>query len=430
MGTRARGANATSAFAFESTYGTPPGSGFVKLPLVSDSLGEEQGLIDDDQIGLGREPQEAGDDVINNDGNVVVPVDKRAIGYWLKLLLGAPTTTQGVAASGTIAFSAQPANTATVTIGGTVVTFKTSAGASPEVQIGATLADTIRNLVWVLNASTDSALDDCRYSTDRTANTLTITHKTIGTSGNSFTLARSTSPASNATLSGATLAGGSTSGPYNHVFSSGVSELPSAAFELGQPEVPSYGMNYGLMGDTLSIPMQRSGNLNATIGLVGQGETKYGSTQAGTPSELVIERFAQALGQISDRGVPLGNVVSAGINLSNNLDKAENIRSDGRIDGADAGRFNVNPQIVARFADTQLYDYAANKTSIELEFGWAASATESLKFRMPQVRLPKPKISRNGPAGIQVTYQGRGHKDSITGKSLVVTLINDVSTYA
>ena len=72
---RARGANAVLCSAFEATYGTPPGSGFRKLPFVSASLGEEQGLIDSDLLGLGREPLPPSRDVVNNEGEVVVPVD-------------------------------------------------------------------------------------------------------------------------------------------------------------------------------------------------------------------------------------------------------------------------------------------------------------------------------------------------------------------
>ncbi|MGI4879907.1 MAG: phage tail tube protein [Janthinobacterium lividum] len=90
---RARGSSALMAGAFETTYGTPPTTGFIALPFVSSNLGEERGLIGSDLLGLGREPQDPTYDVANNDGDVTVPVDVRALGYWLKLLFGAPTTT-------------------------------------------------------------------------------------------------------------------------------------------------------------------------------------------------------------------------------------------------------------------------------------------------------------------------------------------------
>ncbi len=91
---RARGANAVMAGAFETTYGTAPVGGFKKLPFVSAALGDEQGLIASDLLGYGREPLPPSRDVVNNEGDVVVPVDLRNFGTWLKLLMGAPSTVE------------------------------------------------------------------------------------------------------------------------------------------------------------------------------------------------------------------------------------------------------------------------------------------------------------------------------------------------
>lgn len=101
---RARGANARIVGAFETIYGTAPATGFMPLPFVRSTLGPEQGLIEDDLLGNGREKYDPTLDVVVNDGQVVVPVDVRNFGHWLKLLLGAPTTT-GSAAPYTHAFA-------------------------------------------------------------------------------------------------------------------------------------------------------------------------------------------------------------------------------------------------------------------------------------------------------------------------------------
>src|SRR5579859_1616067 len=86
--TRAYGVNAKMNFGFESTYGTPPVSGYFQVPFVSCDFNEEQKLIADDTIGHGREEIDPGRDMIDVVHNLEVPVDLRNIGLWLKALLG------------------------------------------------------------------------------------------------------------------------------------------------------------------------------------------------------------------------------------------------------------------------------------------------------------------------------------------------------
>ena len=89
---RARGANAIMALAFESTYGTAPATGFSQMNFVSSDLGTTQGLVEDDQLGKGRDPLDPTQDVIDNGGNVSIPVGVEAFGLWLRLLMGAPVS--------------------------------------------------------------------------------------------------------------------------------------------------------------------------------------------------------------------------------------------------------------------------------------------------------------------------------------------------
>lgn len=87
------GINALLYAAEEASYGVTPASGFKKLPFVSHSLGEEIPLIEDDQLGFGRQGQDPSYDAAVNDGDITVPVDVGGFGFWLKGLFGAPATT-------------------------------------------------------------------------------------------------------------------------------------------------------------------------------------------------------------------------------------------------------------------------------------------------------------------------------------------------
>lgn len=426
---RARGANAVMALAFETTYGVPPGSGFKQVPFVSSALGEQQNLIESDLLGYGRDPQQPARDVINNDGDIVVPLDLRNFGYWLKLLLGAPTSTQGFAASGSFTFDAPPEDGSTISIGGADWTFVAAGPAGDESLIGATLQETLANAVIGLNKSATAALASQTYSLNLAGNAILIEADTIGTAGNSVTLDASTTPDSNATASGATLGGGAATGPYNHVFASGALSLPSAAIEVGMPDVPSYGMNFGAMADKLAIQLQRSGLLNGAVSIVAQGETRGGTSGAGSPTEQVIERFTQFTGQIRRDGVPLGNVVSGTFTYANNLDKVEVIRPDGRIAGADPAMLAVTGQVVVRFADTSLLDLAVAGTAIELIFEWSIAAGKLLRFVVHNVNLPKPKLPITGPAGVQATFDWQASEHPSLAKTCTALLVNDVTTY-
>jgi hypothetical protein len=311
---RARGANAVMAAAFETVYGTAPAAGYFKLPFVSSALGDEQNLIASDLLGYGREPLPPSRDVVNNDGDVVVPVDLRNFGYWLKLLMGAPT-------------------------------------------------------------SVDNA------------------------------------------------------GVVTHTFVSGALALPSMAIEVGMPEVPSYGMNVGVRANTLKIQLQRSGLLNATMSLIAQGETKAGASAAGSPTEAVIERFSQFMGEIKRDGTALGHIVSAELNYSNNLDKVEVIRPDGRIEDADPAMVGVTGTVNVRFADTVLLDQATSGDPCELSFGWAIDADRSLLFSVHSAFLPKPKTPIQGPGGIQAAFAWQAAKDPVLLKTCTAVLVNDVAAY-
>lgn len=310
---RAYGANAQLLGLFEATYGTPPVGSFIKFPFVSSALGSEQNLIASDLLGQGRDPAQPMRDVINVDGDVVVPVDLRNFGHWLKGLLGAPTT------SGT--------------------------------------------------------------------------------------------------------------GPHIHTFVSGAAALPSLSLEVGMPEASAFFMNMGVRVNSMQLTFARSGGANATLNCIAQGESRAAASAGGAPTVAALTRFNQFQGSVKKDGAQLGNVTGAQLTYTNNLEKIETIRSDGKIDGADPTIAGLTGSIDVRFADTTLIDAATNNTPVELEFGYVIDANRSLIFTAHEVYLPKPKLSITGPGGVQANFNWQAAKPDV-GQMLTVTLTNDVEDYA
>ena len=307
------GINAVLHAVDEAAYGTTPASGFKKLPFVSHTMGEERPLIEDDQLGFGREGLDPAQDVATNDGDIVVPVDIAAIGFWLKGFFG------------------------------------------PAVVTG--------------------------------------------------------------------------SGTYTHVFTSGAATLPSRSIEIGSADVPAFPVHYGAMVNQLRIAMARSGMLNATVSLIAQGESVQTSTSvAGTPTVQQGSRFAQATGTIKRDGTALANIVSADLSLSNSLDKVEIIRSDGRIGGVVPGVVQAALRITARFNSLDLLTAATDGTPVNLsEIGWT-NGTNSLKFALPRVFLPRVKRPINGPGGIMAEFNCQAAA-LVGGHKIAATLVNSVASY-
>ena len=311
---RPLGINAVMAAVVENTYGQTPAANFFKLPFVSHGLGEEQPLLEDDQLGFGREGLDPTYDVITNDGDITVPVDLRGIGFWLRQTFGAPVTA----------------------------------------------------------------------------------------------------------VSGGNLA---------HTFASGAAALPSTSIEIGNPDMPIYSTHYGAAVNTLKIGLARSGMLNAALSLIAQGETDPAAVSAaGALTPLQGPRFAQATGSITIDGQVAANIVGADLGYSNNLDKVEVIRSDGRIAGVDPGMSKASGTIRTRFADRALLDKARGKAPVALTFGWTLSGGFRLLFSLPRVFLPKPKRAISGPKGIMADFNWQA--SGASAAQLTAVLTNDVASYA
>jgi hypothetical protein len=77
---RAYGSSAHLLLKRETTYGQAATGDYIRMPFNRCDLGSEQGLIDDPVLGQGRDPLAPLQDVINDEGDIVVPVDPRYLG--------------------------------------------------------------------------------------------------------------------------------------------------------------------------------------------------------------------------------------------------------------------------------------------------------------------------------------------------------------
>ncbi len=217
-------------------------------------------------------------------------------------------------------------------------------------------------------------------------------------------------------------------GFYDHVFTSGAADLPSASIEIGFTDAGIYAMHDGAKANQLKISMQRSGLLNATLSMICKGEAAPAVATIDPNSvELAISRFAQATGQVLLNGAAIATIVKSDLTLSNNLDKVETISPDGEISGADPAMFGVTGSVDVKYDSTTFDTMSIASTPVSLVYKWT-NGNHTLTLTIPRVYLPRVKKPITGPAGVQASYNFSA--SGSVGHAAVVTLRNDTQNYA
>lgn len=312
---RAYGWNAQLLLAEETEYGEMPANNYRKIPFISTTLDSEQNLVSSNVLGLGRDPTQPFQDVINVDGDMVVPVDMRNIGVWLKAIFGIPSTED---------------------------------------------------------------VDD---------------------------------------------------GVYTHSFESGKIVIPSYTLEVGLPEVPQFIRFMGVRANSIAFNFQRSGEAQVALNLIGQGESGETTAIDTNPEVYKYTRVSQFQGFIKSNGALLANITAASATYSNNLEKIETIRNDGKVEAIDLGVASLSGSISARYGDNELLDKARAGTPVDVELGYQLSDNLKLVITCHEVYLPKPKRTIDGPNGIECSYDFQGAKNEEIGRMMTVKLTNDVESY-
>lgn len=147
----------------------------------------------------------------------------------------------GTFATGTYTFTANPTNGQTIILDGVTWTFTTGTPSGNQTKIHTTVASTLMQLASDLAASTNASIKLANYGISGLI--LDITYKTIGTGGNSYTLAAGTYAGA---ISAGTLTGGATStatvaltiGPATGTYPSAVAYFQQRRFYAGTLNSP------------------------------------------------------------------------------------------------------------------------------------------------------------------------------------------------
>lgn len=185
----------------------------------------------------------------------------------------------------------------------------------------------------------------------------------------------------------------------------------------------------GVKADSIAFNFQRSGEAQATVALLAQGEDAAQTSIFTEAETKTYTRFSQFQGFIKNAGMRLANVTAASLTYSNNLEKIETIRNDGKVEAIDVGVAGLSGSISVRYGDNELMNKARAGEPVDLEFGYELSENQKLTIICHEVYLPKPKRSISGPGGIECSYDFQGAKEQTLGKMMTVILINNEEAY-
>jgi hypothetical protein len=220
---------------------------------------------------------------------------------------------------------------------------------------------------------------------------------------------------------------------YTHVYQSGSSALPTAAFEKVYGDVSGAHEGYlGVRANTMNLPVQPSGTADVTFGLMGLSHTANLTSVPGTPTAATFERFNRFQGSIQRNAAALPAFMSGTINFSNAMEAVKAIRSDRRIEGIDFAETTASFEGTVRLttANAAILTDAIAGTPCSFSYALTISATKSLTVFLPRMTLTPTGPRLEGPMGIDIPVRGTGSFDATAACMMRVTLLNQTASYS
>jgi hypothetical protein len=388
---QAKGALSQVVIDFETAYGNDPaGPAGILVPFnYPFNLAGSRGIKNANNTNRGRRdgamPFYGNFDV---KGDITIPIDQIALGYWLRALLGAPTT--GAPTSDTLD------NAAAVDKVGDYVGLPITGHAF------------IAGQPVVITGS--DHYDGTHVIYSKTTNEIVIP----------------------AVFAAETFAGDETvvSSVYTHVFKP-LSAVESMVVEKGFTNITQYLKMNGVKVGKFDMDFGGDKELDAKLSLVGGDEAASGTPYDASPTVLSFLRFHNFQASIKEGGSTIATVQSGKISIDNDVDESMYVidGSGGKRSDVAEGDCLVSGSIKAMFSDLSLLNKGLNGTESSLELLFT-SGLYSLKFEFPELlyEYKSPVIVKGG---IWQEMDFSAYYEDGAGAAIVtVTLVNTHASYA
>lgn len=441
---QAKGYMGRTAIFFESTYkGTPSPKNGIIIPFNKNTVQLKQGIIKTNTIINRRDPARPGLGRKTVDGTLELPSCYRTMGYILKAMLGAPTTTGGTTA-GYVA-----GGTGVTT---TMATWNAISDGSFSVTINGVAHD-VTGIDLSLAADMDAVATAIQVKVRAVAtggfSLATVAWQvgttnfkiTSGTLGVASSVSALSAAATGTDISGvnymkchaaaATLTAGT--GRYTHVFKVTNSEQPSLKIEEGFTDLGKYYLSDGIKIAKLNTAYGIGDNEHIhTIDVIGSSTTESDSAYDASATALVLSRMNDYESSIKEGGVTVANISNFEFAMELGLDTEQfGIGGGNARTSLPEGQVGLTGKIVAFFTDTTILAKAMAGTKSSIEIKSENTAGDSLTYKLSEIIYSVTTPTIEGPTGVKLTADISAFYENDAGNSsLIATLVNDVPSYA
>jgi hypothetical protein len=217
---------------------------------------------------------------------------------------------------------------------------------------------------------------------------------------------------------------------YTHVFSSGVEMLPTFAAQI-KKATSLYYVTLGCAVNRLTFNASRRAGYDRIVAeIIAAKETKFTSTQSGTPAAMLARiPIAASLPIFKVNDAAAGQVMAIDAVYDNKLIGQDFLSGDEHIAGIERDvEATFSGTIRVRFKDATYHDLGISGGTFKGELLWTISSVASFGMVANVMRIERTPIEIAGPGGIEVSFPFRCEADA-TNPMLIATLKNAIASY-